>query len=253
MFALALWLAGPLLEIVLLVRALQIGSIKHYKLFYVYVAWVLARDLSLISINHFDPASYANVYWYTQFGSVLVGCGIVWEVYKLTLVHYPGVATMARNVLAFIFILSASRILANAWNDTNWRPAKNAFDAERDLRIVQITVLLGLIALLKYYAIPTGRNLKGILAGYAAFLAVSVGHLSVIGSLGHAFPLAWQRVQPVAYITVLLIWCGALWQYGPVPESQVESGLEADYQSLLASTRRRLCALEGYLGRSARP
>jgi hypothetical protein len=253
MLSLALWLVGPLLESVLLVRALRIGSLKRYKLFYLYVIWVLVRDLSLIPIYHFEPHYYVAVYWYSQFWSVVIGCGIVWEVYDLTLARYPGAARIARNVLAFVFILSASRILANAWNDTNWQPAKTAFEAERDLRIVQLTVLLGLAALLRYYAIPTGRNLKGVIAGYGVFLAASVGHLSLIGSLGRAFPQVWQRLQPAVYITVLLIWCGALWHYAPVPESGADTGLEADYQALLAATRRRLGAAGSYVGRSAKP
>jgi len=161
-------------------------------------------------------------------------------VYDLTLARYPGAARIARNVLAFVFILSASRILANAWGDPNWRPAKTAFDAERDLRIVQITVLLGLVALLRYYAVPAGRNLNGIIAGYATFLAASVSHLSVIGSLGHVFPKVWQNLQPVAYITVLLIWCGSLWHYAPAAESEAVASSVA----LVLNQRllRRLCS-----------
>ena len=252
MLSWALWLVGPLLESALLVRAFQIGLIRRYKLFYLYAVWVLVRDLSLIPVYHFEPHYYASVYWYSQFCSILVGCGVVWEIYKLTLARFPGAAQMARNVLTFIFILSASRILANAWNDPNWRPAKTAFDAERDLRIVQIAVLLGLVALLRYYAVTVGRNLNGIIAGYATFLATSVGHLSLMGSLGHVFPKVWQNLQPVAYVTVLLIWCGSLWHYAPAAESEAGTGLEVDYQALLARTRRRLAATGNYLGRSVR-
>ncbi|HET9378707.1 MAG TPA: hypothetical protein VFO40_27295 [Chthoniobacterales bacterium] len=253
MFSLALWLVGPILESALLLRALQTGSLRRYKCFYLYVTWVLVRDLSLFPIYRFRADYYVSVYWYSQFVSVLLGCGIVWEVYKLTLSRYPGMARMARNVLAFVFILSASRIFANAWNDTNWMPVKTAFDAERDLRVVQITVLLGLIVLLAYYAVPTGRNLRGIILGYAAFLATSVSHLSLRTSLGHAFPEFWQYLQPAAYISVLLVWCGSLWHWAPVPESDAPTGLEEDYQSLLAATRRRLAAAGDYVERSVRP
>jgi hypothetical protein len=253
MFSLALWLIGPVLESALLVRAFQIGSIRRYKLFYLYVAWVLVRDLSLFPIYRFRPQYYVPVYWYSEFCSVLIGCGIVWEVYRLTLSRYPGAAQMARNVLAFVFVLSASRILANAWNAANWLPAKTAFDAERDLRTVQIAVLLGLLSLLGYYAVPMGRNLKGIIAGYGFFLATTVSHLSVRGSLGQAFPEFWQHLQPAVYISVLLVWVGALWRYAPAPEADADSGLEDDYQSLLAATRRRLGAAAAYVGRSARP
>lgn len=253
MFSLALWLAGPVLESALLLRALQMGSLRRYKFFYLYLTWVFVRDLSLFPIYRFRADYYASAYWYSQFFSVLLGCGIVWEVYKLTLSRYPGTARMARNVLAFVFIVSASRILANAWNDPNWLPAKTAFDAERDLRVVQITVLSGLIAVLAYYGVPTGRNLKGIMLGYTAFLVTSISHLSLRTSLGHAFPQFWQYLQPAAYISVLVVWCGSLWHWAPVPESGARTGLEEDYQSMLAATRRRLATAGDYVGRFVKP
>ena len=97
MLSLALWLVGPILESALLVRALQIGSLRRYKFFYLYVTWVFVRDLSLFPIYRFRADYYVSAYWYSQFLSVLLGCGIVWEVYKLTLSHFPGVARMAKR------------------------------------------------------------------------------------------------------------------------------------------------------------
>jgi hypothetical protein len=213
---------------------------------------VLVRDLCLFPVYRFRPDYYVSVYWYSQCFSVLIGCGVVWEVYKLALVKYPGAAQMARKVLAFIFILSMSRIVANALNDPKWLPARTAYEAERDLRIVQITVLMGLVALLAYYAVPIGRNLKGILGGYGTFLAVSVIHLSLAGSLGRSFPNYWEYAQRAAYIVVLLVWSRALWRYAPALSDQ-DIRLETDYQAMLTATRKRLGSALTYVGRAARP
>lgn len=159
---------------------------------------------------------------------------------------------MARKVLAFIFVVAMSRIVANALNDPKWLPAKTAYQGERDLRVVQLAVLLGLAMLLGYYGVAIGRNLKGVLAGYGVFLGVSVLHLSVANSLGKTFPYYWEYLERATYIIVLLIWCRALWSYAPAsPHSDI--CLENDYQSMLNATRKRMGSAWTYIWRAARP
>jgi len=74
-----------------------------------------------------------------------------------------------------------------AWNSPNWIPGKTTLETERDLRIVQVTLLIGLVALFAYYAVPLGRNLKGIIYGYGLFIATNVLHLTLRDSLGDSF------------------------------------------------------------------
>jgi hypothetical protein len=245
-----LWVTALVLESVLLLRAVQGNFLKHYPLFYLYLGCVLLRDLSLMPVYYLTPKIYPYAYWYSQFLNVLMGCGVVWEVYKIALSRYPGAARMARNVLAFLFILAISRSFVNAWNSPRWIPGRNPLQTELHLRIVQITLLVGLLALLGYYAIPLGRNLKGIIYGFTVFVATSVTHLTLRDHLGDSFQHLWQYIQPLAYILVLLIWCAALWSYANVPEPETEARLEIDYQSLVRGTRRRLTTARAYLSRA---
>ena len=238
---------------VLLARAVQGNFRKQYKLFYLYLGCVFLRSLSLFAIYHLWPKLYASAYWYTQLFSALLGCGIVWEVYKIALSRYPGAARMARNVLLFLFLISISRIFVNAWNSPNWLPEKTTVETERDLRAVQAALLMGLIALLAYYAIPLGRNLKGLIFGYSIFLGSSLIQLTLRNNLGDSFQYWWQYLQPIAYVSVLLIWCKALWSYAPNPEPGIEPRLEADYQSLASATMRRLSSAQSYLLKAMRP
>ena len=253
MFSSALWLSGPVLESVLLIRAVQGNFLKQYKVFYSYLSWVLLRDLSLILIYYVWPTVYRYAYWYTLFVSILLGCGVVWEVYKVALSRYPGAARMARNVLLFLFLITMARIFVNAWNSPNWLPARTSLESERDLRVVQAALLLGLAALLAYYAIPMGRNLKGMILGYGVFLGTSLIHLSLRNSLGDSFQLWWQYIQPLAYLLVLLTWCATLWSYAPSPEPRTCPHIEADYQSLATATRKQLIAARSSLLRATRP
>jgi hypothetical protein len=250
MFSTILWVTALVLESVLLLRAFLGNFLKQYPFFYLYLGCVLIRDLSLLPIYYLWPTFYPYAYWYSQFFHVAVGCGVVWETYKLALSRYPGAARMARNVLPFIFIFSISRILVKVWNSPRWIPGRTSLEAERDLRIVQIALLLGLVALFAYYVIPLGRNLKGIIYGFSVFVGTSVIQLTLRDYLGDSFQHLWQYIQPMAYIGVLGIWCVALWSYTTIPEVEMEPHLEGDYQSLVRATRKQLSSARTYLSKT---
>jgi hypothetical protein len=235
--ALTLWLLAIALECVPLARALQTGFLKRYKFFYAYLSFVLVRDLCLLGIYFKWPTLYAWSYWGSELFTVLIGCGLVWEVYKLALARYSGAARVARNVLPALFVLTITRVLVKAWSSPNWIPGGTPLETEGDLRTVQAALLLGLVALLAYYEIPLGRNLKGIVYGYGILLATSLSNLALREHLGKSFQDVWQHLQPVCYLVVVLIWCWALWSYTPVPESPGGPHLELDYQDLRRKIR----------------
>ena len=249
-FSTTLWVTALVLESILLLRAFLGNFLKRYRFFYIYMSCVLIRDVALIPVYYLWPKFYGYAYWYSQFFHVVVGCGVVWEAYKLALSRYPGAARMVRNVLPFLFIFSISRIVVKVWNSPNWMPGRTSLEAERDLRTVQIALLIGLVALFAYYAIPLGRNLKGIIYGFSVFVGTSVIHLTLRDYLGDSFQQLWQYIQPLAYIFVLVIWCAALWSYATVPEPEMEPHLEGDYQTLVQATRKQLSSARSYLART---
>ncbi len=253
MFSTILWVTALGLESVLLLRAFQGNFLKHYRFFYLYLSWVLISDLSLIPFYYLWPKIYGYAYWGSQYFSLIVGCGVVWQAYKLALDRYPGAARMARNLLLFIFIVAITRIFVKALSSPNWIPGKTTLETERDLRIVQVALLIGLAALFASYAISLGRNLKGIIYGYGLFVATSVVHLTLRDHLGDSFERSWEYIQPLCYLLVLLAWCTTLWSYAPVPEPTTDPRLEADYESLVAATTRKVHSARSHLFRAMRP
>jgi len=247
------WVTGLVLESILLVRALLGNSLKYYSLFYLYLISVLLPSACLFAIYHLWPNFYPPAYWFTQFLNILLGCALVWQVYKVALAQYPGAARMARNVLAFLFILAFTRIFVKAWNSPNWIPGRTTLETERDLRIVQLVLLIGLAGLFASYAIPLGRNLKGIIYGYGLFTATSVAHLTLRDYLGDSFQRAWQYIQPICYLAVLVVWCLTLWSYAPIPQPTTQPRLEADYESLIAATKSKVRSARSYVLRAMRP
>jgi len=248
-----IWLMAIVLEVVPLVRAAEAKFTRHYKLFYLYLGFILLRDLWLLGVYFRWPKFYTYAYWSSEPVGVLVGCGLVWEVYKVALARYPGTARMARNALAFLFIFASTRIFVKAWNRPTWIPHRTGYEIECDLRIVQLALLAGLVVLFVCYAIRLGRNLKGIIYGYGLFLVTSVVNLTLRYDLGDSFQRSWAYIQPFCYLLVLLVWSVALWSYAPIPEPTSEPRLEADYESLVAAAKRKLYSARSQVLKAMRP
>jgi hypothetical protein len=241
------------LEAVLLVRAIRGNYFGKYSLFYAYLICVFVQSLVRFYVFSWHAGLYPYFYWGTQFIDALMGCGIIFELYRQGLVRYQGAARMARNVIAFVFAVVISKVFANAISGAAWSPATIVFDLERNLRIVQSVLLIVVIGLSYYYAIAVGKNLRGMMLGYGFFLGTSIINLTIRTQAGISFQRLWEYLQPLSYVLVLGIWCAALWSYCPMELPAPEAKLEDDYQSLLAQTTTRVAQARNYLRKAVQP
>jgi hypothetical protein len=253
LLSIAIWLAAIGLETVPLLRGVRTRSIRHFAVFYSYLFIVLMSDLINLTVYFRWPREYPYVYWSSEHFAVLIGCALVWEVYRIAFARYPGAARISRDVLLFLFIVAAARIAVKAWNNAKWIPERSTLETDLDLRVIQVVLLLALVALFAYYAIPLGRNLKAIIYGYGFFLVTNVTGLTLRYQLGDSFQRAWQYFQQSSYFVVLLVWCWGLWRYRPVPQPEREPALEADYERLIRETKSRLQLARSRLLRGMRP
>src|SRR5256886_11449045 len=174
----AIWWGSITLETLLLVRGLQGRLLARFPVFYVYILFVWLQSLLRFSIYHARPQLYLPVYWITEYSGVLIGCAVVFEIYRVALAAYPGTARMARNLLTFVFVMAFTKGLVETWNNPYWWSVTTTIEFERALRTVQSLAIIALVALFLFYAIPFGRNLRGILLGYGLFVGISVIQLT---------------------------------------------------------------------------
>ncbi len=247
MLSQALWWGSNLLVSILLVRAIHGTYFLSYRVLYIYLSWVLVDSFVSFYLYVSRPWAYETYYWNAQFFSVALGYGVIWEIYTQVLADYPGVARLARSALLAIFVLLVSKTLAQTLSGQIGNPAEVPAILERDFRTVQGLLLFILVVLVAYYAIPVGRNLKGMIVGYGLFVAVSIASLALRAELGRIFQSWWQYLQPAAYDGALLIWCVSLWSYQPNPRAEVESSIEHDYKHLASETAKALARVRGYI------
>ena len=103
--------------------------------------------LSGFVIYHYNENLYDYVYWSTEFIGVLIGCGIVYEIYRRGLAAFPGHRENGSPILTLVFAMALAKALADASSDPRWWAEATTMDVERALRTVQAFAIVALVAL----------------------------------------------------------------------------------------------------------
>lgn len=245
--------ADIIIPLVLVLRAIRGGFFFKYPVFYTYLSYGVVESLFRTYFQYFRYDLYREAYWSTQFVSVSIGYCVVWEIFRQALARYPGAARLARACLVAILLFVLTKGALNTFAGTMSWQAKYAADLEKDFRVVLAALLVTIAGLVAYYSIPLGRNVKGMLIGYGAFVGLSVIHLAIHQFLGAKFQPIWQHMGWVSYSTALTVWCATLWSYHPNPVPVRFSDPDDDYQHRSRETSRLLGATRSSLGRVVRP
>ncbi|MGB7311173.1 MAG: hypothetical protein WBC67_19080 [Candidatus Acidiferrales bacterium] len=258
MWSLIVWQLALGLRVVILFRGFRAKALRRFPFFYVYTFCALAGDLFVYWTwkwaSETKPEAYQHAYWIAQFLTLLIGCGIVLEIFRHILAPYPGADKFATAVA----LVSFAAIFCFAIVYQLLAPDRSAlrgttFVLERDVRTVQALFLFGILAVISYYRIPIGKNLKGMITGYGLYIVTSLFTLAARAYAGPRFNSAWNVIQPFSFDLSLTIWLIALWSYQPNPAPDPAVPLEEDYEALARRTKRTLASMRSHLTKTARP
>ncbi len=244
---------GNALEVLILVRALRTGMLRLYSFFYVYIAsTTLGIVVSLA--GWLAPRHYLAWYWPVQLATLFLGCAVVLELLRHVLAAYPGARKFAIQIAIFAFC--AALLLAIGFAPFTFAPSVSGsmvmVELERNLRLVQASLLVGILFLIAYYGIPMGKNLRGMIFGYGVYVGASLMMLAGTAYSATRFRWLWFFAQPISFLVALTIWLVALWYFHPNPVPDSVLPVEMDYELLASRTRGVLRATRSYLGRMSR-
>ncbi len=239
MFAQAIWIAGITLEALLILRIWRTRNAGVYPLFFSYVTFILAQEILSYVVSHLRPTFYPGFYWSTEFIAVFAGCAVVLEFAWIGLAQFPGAAKLARAALIATFLLTVGKVLLTAMQGTMGWSVSLIVQLERDMRFVQIAVILSLLLLFLRYQVPIGRNLRGIIFGYGLFLAISVVNLTYLERLGETAKSLASHIQASAYFFALCVWTAFLW-FRVVQPAADRAPMQTSYDEIFDRTREQL-------------
>ncbi|MGB8543466.1 MAG: hypothetical protein WCD49_17685 [Candidatus Acidiferrales bacterium] len=243
------WLAGILLEGVILIRAVYGKFLAKYSLFYLYIGTVFLGSIFLYVVNIVLPSQIIPLYWSVNFITLSLGCGVIFEISRHVFAHRVTLDRVTRWSMAITFGTIFLLVAIHAFLLPQWNPAANSADLERDLRIAQAIALMTILFLTGYYRIEMGKNIKGMILGLGVYVGASILSLSMRLLVGPAFDAAWGIIQSSSYLAALSIWAVALWAYdpGPAPKPPISGG---EYQTLAGRTQDLLGSINEQLDRT---
>lgn len=229
------------LIVLLLLRVARGKYFPKHPFFFSYLVYVLVVQLFLaFYVYSYKPALYLEFYWSSQFLGVALGYCVTWEICRHVLRDFPGTAKMARCLISGFFVVVLGAALFNAFSDQSSGLVKSVIRFQRNSQAVQAVLLALLLVLVRYYAIPLGRNLRGLISGYAFLIGVEIVALTVRSHFGVPFQIWWQYLQQGSGLVASAIWVHAFWVYAPNPTADVFPGLEQDYAILAEGTYRAI-------------
>jgi hypothetical protein len=250
LFSRIIWYLGPCLQALILFRGFRSRTLLKYPFFHTYVASGCLSTIFLYAyyVWRRDLGAYEHAYWIVQFCTLMIGCGIVLEIFRHILAPYPGADKFATIVALATFGAIFCFALTYQFVAPEWASAKgSALEIERDVRTVQAIFLFVILAVVSYYRIPIGKNLKGMISGYGLYIVTSLFTLAIRAYAGARFNSMWTVIQPFSFDLSLTIWLIALWSYHPSPAPDPNIPLGKDYDELAARTRRALTAMRSHL------
>src|SRR5271169_6364602 len=147
MLSTLLWLAGMLIEFVILVRAVQAKTLTKYIYFYAYILGVFIVSVGLYIGKSVSPEFYEAWYWPTQFATLAMGCAVVLEIVRQALAAYPGAERLARLASCAVFAVTFCYLEWHVARRMDWSTTNATVELERDLRVIQALVLATVLAI----------------------------------------------------------------------------------------------------------
>ena len=245
MIVYAIWIAGLVIELAILLRALATRMYVHFPVFYSYIFCVFASSAGLWPIYARNRELYHRLFWYSEFITLIMGYGVVLEITHNAFKEYPGADRIARyaGFGAFAAIFGWFGISAALhkipMEITALGRRIDGFD--RDLRIVQ-AIFLGIVAVLAlHYGIELSRNVRGLALGMGVFVAVSLANMALTVAYGKSNepPILGELVS-TTYDLSLGVWLIAMWSYAEVRHPPPEPGTKSDHQNTVERTREKL-------------
>jgi hypothetical protein len=251
MIVYAIWIAGLVLELAILLRALATRMYVHFPVFYSYIFCVFASSASLWPVYARSHELYHRLFWYGEFITLIMGYGVVLEITHHAFKDYPGADRVARyaGIGAFAAIFGWFGVSAALhkipMEITALGRRIDGFD--RDLRIVQAT-FLGIVAVLAvHYGIELSKNVRGLALGMGLFVAVSLVGMALTVAYGKSYePPILGKLQRATYALSLGFWLVGLWSYAEVKNPPPSSGNKSDYRNIVERTREKLRNLRAH-------
>jgi len=216
----ASWLAGPVLQITLLVLMIYRKLHVVFPRFFAYVIYQIVKGGILFAVYRYSPENYFDAYWSGNAISVLLGLAIIDEILQRLLKQYGGIQKLATVIFRWTCALLLVLSLVSAFS-TQQTSADRVVSAvlafDRSERVMQCGLCILLLVLCRFMKNCWRQHEFGIALGFGLFACTEMILVSVVMYFGDGPGAIVSLIKSTAYNLVTFLWIVYLWRPSEYP------------------------------------
>src|ERR1700675_1785233 len=233
------WLAGPLLQITLLVFMVQRKSHKLFPRFFSYILFQTLKSACLFVVYRYFPGYYFDAYWTGNAVSVIFAVTVMDEILHSLFKEYGGIQVLGTTIFRWSCGLLFLLAIMGAWSSSEAagdRVVAAVFSFDRSMRLMQVGLFLVLMLLCRFLRNYSRQQVFGIALGFGVFASVELILVSFVMWYGNGQAAIISLLKSTAYNAVTLVWIGYLKQQPQlVPKLEAIPNANAFGMALTAS------------------
>lgn len=219
---LALWIAHPVTETLVLAAMLRRKQRQAFPVFFTYLVIQVVGFLILFPIHRWvGYKEYFYCYWACECISLAVGFMVIQEVFLDVFRSYPTLKDLGSVLFKWsgLVMLMAAVVIASASPTSDQGPLLQAvLTLQRCVRLIQCGLVLFLMVFSKYIGVSWKQRSFGIAMGFGAYAIVEQIAFSLRASSYLSEPAS-NALTMFAYNAAMLVWLRYMWFQGPARQA----------------------------------
>ncbi|MGD0507199.1 MAG: hypothetical protein ABSA27_05350 [Terriglobales bacterium] len=232
------WLAGPLLQITLLIFMVRHQVRGVFPRFFSYILFQTLKSACLFVVYRYFPESYFDAYWVGNALSVIFTVAVMDEILHSLFKEYGGIQSLGTTIFRWSCGLLFLLAIFGAWSSNEAggdRVVATVFAFDRSVRLMQVGLFLLLMLLCRIFRNCSRQQVFGIALGFGVFASVELILVSFVTWYGDGQAAMISLLKSTAYNAVTLVWIGYLKQQ-PQLVPKVEAATHANTLGMALST-----------------
>jgi hypothetical protein len=236
----ATWLAGPVLQITLILLMMRRKLHEVFPRFFSYIVFQIVKSAILFAVYRLYPDNYFDAYWAGNSISVLLGILVMDEILQHLLKQYGGIQKLASVIFRWACGLLLLLAIVNAFSTQQTsadRVVSTVLALDRSVRVMQCGLCILLLVLCRFLRNCWRQPVFGIALGFGVFACIEMVLVSVVMHFGDGPAAIVSLVKSSAYNAITLLWIMYLRrQSESAPQMDVAQELTALNVALVGST-----------------
>jgi len=209
------WLAGPLLQITLLIFMVRHKYHAAFPRFFSYILFQTLKSALLFVVYRYFPGNYFDAYWTGNAVSVIFAVAVMDEILRSLFKEYGGIQTLGITIFRWscgLLLLLAIAGAVSSGEVGGDRIVAAVFAFDRSMRLMQVGLFLLLMLLCRLLKNCWRQPVFGIALGFGVFASVELILVSFVMWYGNGHAEIVSLLKSTAYLAVTLVWIGYLKQ-----------------------------------------